>query len=39
MWGGYPEGICFAILIANAMVPAIDLWFRPGRVRAEGAPS
>jgi len=39
MWGGYPEGICFAILIANSMVPAIDLWFRPGRVQAAGAPS
>ncbi len=37
MWGGYPEGICFAILIANAMVPAIDLWFRPRRVQAAGA--
>ncbi len=39
LWGGYPEGICFAILIANAMVPALDLWFRPRRVQAAGAPS
>ena len=39
MWGGYPEGICFAILIANAMVPAVDMWFRPRRVPATGAPS
>jgi len=39
MWGGYPEGICFAILIANAMVPAIDMAFRPRRIEAAGAPS
>jgi len=39
MWGGYPEGICFAILIANAMVPALNMWFRPRRVQAAGAPS
>ena len=39
MWGGYPEGICFAILIANATVPALDMWFRPRRVPAAGAPS
>ena len=39
MWGGYPEGVCFAILISNAMVPALDMWFRPRRVAAGGAPS
>jgi len=39
LWGGYPEGICFAILMANAMVPALDMWFRPRRVQAAGAPS
>jgi electron transport complex protein RnfD len=39
LWGGYPEGICFAILIANAMVPALDMWFRPRRIAAVGAPS
>jgi len=39
LYGGYPEGICYAILIANAMVPAFNLWFRPRRIRAVGAPS
>ena len=36
-WGGYPEGICYAILIANALVPALNLWFRPRRVAPEQA--
>ncbi len=39
LWGGYPEGVCFAILIANAMVPAIDMALRPKRVAAAGTPS
>ncbi len=26
LWGGYPEGISFAILIMNAFVPLIDRW-------------
>ncbi len=39
LWGGYPEGICYAILIANAMVPAFNLWFRPRRVAVAGSPS
>ncbi len=39
VFGGYPEGICYAILIANAMVPAFNLWFRPRRAAAVGAPS
>jgi electron transport complex protein RnfD len=39
LWGGYPEGICYAILIANAMVPALNLWFRPKRVALAGSPS
>jgi electron transport complex protein RnfD len=39
LWGGYPEGICFAILIANSMVPALNMWFRPRRVGVAGAPS
>ena len=34
VYGGYPEGICYAILIANALVPALNLWFRPARVAA-----
>jgi Na+-translocating ferredoxin:NAD+ oxidoreductase subunit D len=39
MFGGYPEGICYAILIANAMVPAFNLWFRPRRTVLAGSPS
>ena len=39
MYGGYPEGICYAILISNAMVPALNLWFRPRRAAAVGSPS
>ncbi|ACF14211.1 electron transport complex, RnfABCDGE type, D subunit [Chloroherpeton thalassium ATCC 35110] len=26
LWGGYPEGVSFAILIMNALVPLIDSW-------------
>jgi len=39
LWGGYPEGICYAILIANALVPALNLWFRPRRVALAASPS
>jgi electron transport complex protein RnfD len=39
VFGGYPEGICYAILISNAMVPALNLWFRPRRADAVGSPS
>lgn len=40
LFGGYPEGICYAILIANTLVPALNLWFRPVRpVIAAGVPS
>lgn len=39
VWGGYPEGICYAILIANALVPALDLAFRRRRVQVVGTPS
>ncbi|MEQ1831898.1 MAG: RnfABCDGE type electron transport complex subunit D [Candidatus Eisenbacteria bacterium] len=38
-WGGYPEGICYAILIANALVPALDSMFRRRRVQLAGTPS
>lgn len=24
LWGGYPEGVCYAILVMNAFVPLID---------------
>ncbi len=39
LFGGYPEGICYAILIANTLVPALNLWFRPRRVALAGSPS
>lgn len=39
VYGGYPEGICYAILLANAMAPALDLWFRPRRTLSAGTPS
>lgn len=29
IWGGYPEGVSFAILIMNALVPMIDNCFTP----------
>jgi electron transport complex protein RnfD len=39
VYGGYPEGICYAILLANTLAPALDLWFRPRRVMVAGSPS
>ncbi len=39
VYGGYPEGICYAILIANSMAPALDLWFKPKRAAIAGSPS
>jgi len=32
-WGGYPEGVAFAVLLMNALVPVIDRYLRP---RAHG---
>jgi len=34
--GGYPEGVCYAILLMNTMVIPLDSWFRPKRF-SEGA--
>jgi len=28
-WGGYPEGVAFAVLLMNAMTPLIDHYLRP----------
>ncbi|MDQ5909597.1 MAG: H+/Na+-translocating ferredoxin:NAD+ oxidoreductase subunit [Pseudomonadota bacterium] len=28
-WGGYPEGIAFAVVLMNAATPLIDHYFRP----------
>jgi electron transport complex protein RnfD len=39
-WGGYPEGVAFAVLLMNALTPVIDRYTRPriyGRDR-RGAP-
>jgi len=35
-WGGYPEGVAFAVIIMNAFTPVIDHYIRPriyGRTR------
>jgi electron transport complex protein RnfD len=31
LYGAYPEGISFAIIIMNAFVPMIDTYFKPKR--------
>jgi electron transport complex protein RnfD len=30
-WGGYPEGVCYAILLMNAFTPMIDRFTQPRR--------
>ncbi|HKJ87999.1 MAG TPA: RnfABCDGE type electron transport complex subunit D, partial [Gammaproteobacteria bacterium] len=40
-WGGYPEGVSFAVVLMNACVPLIDHYTRPrvlGKQRAGGSP-
>ncbi len=34
LWGGYPEGVCYAILILNSFVPLIDRFIKPHRYGA-----
>ncbi len=34
VWGAYPEGMSFAILIMNAFVPLIDKYVKPRRFGA-----
>lgn len=29
--GGYPEGVCYAILLMNPLTPALESWFGPRR--------
>ena len=29
--GGYPEGVCYAILLMNPLTPAFETWFKPKR--------
>ena len=31
-WGGYPEGVCYAILLMNALTPLIDRYLKPRRL-------
>ena len=31
MKGGYPEGVCYAILLMNPLTPALEGWFKPKR--------
>jgi electron transport complex protein RnfD len=28
-WGGYPEGVAFAVLLMNSLTPVIDYYLRP----------
>jgi len=28
-WGGYPEGVCYSIVLMNTLTPLIDRWVRP----------
>ncbi len=36
LWGGYPEGISFAILMMNGAVPLLDKYFKPAKFGAAG---
>jgi electron transport complex protein RnfD len=38
LWGGYPEGVNYAILLMNIVTPALNEWFRPERISLRGAP-
>jgi electron transport complex protein RnfD len=35
VFGAYPEGVSFAILIMNAFVPLINKYIKPGRFGEE----
>ena len=32
MWGGFPEGVCYSILIMNAFTPIIDIYTQPKKL-------
>jgi electron transport complex protein RnfD len=34
--GGYPEGVCYSILLMNCVTPLIDLMVRPKKFGAKG---
>jgi electron transport complex protein RnfD len=35
VWGAYPEGVSFAILIMNAFVPLMNTYIKPKRFGEE----
>jgi electron transport complex protein RnfD len=35
IWGAYPEGVSFAILIMNAFVPLMNRYIKPKRFGEE----
>ena len=37
-WGGYPDGVAFAVLLMNMAAPAIDYFLSPERTRADEQP-
>ena len=40
LFGGYPEGVCYSILLMNALTPLIDRLVKPtvfGEVKTKGA--
>ena len=37
-WGGFPDGVAFAILLMNVSVPLIDAWTQPRIYGGAGAP-
>ena len=37
VWGGMPEGVMYAILLANAVSPHIDNWIQPRVYGTAGA--
>ncbi len=38
-WGGYPEGVCYSILIMNVLTPLIDKYTLPRRFGTKGVRS
>lgn len=39
LYAGYPEGVCYAILLMNLCVPLIDIWTRPVKFGSQPAAS
>ena len=36
LWGGYPEGVSYSILIMNALTPLIDRYTQPRKFGGAG---